>query len=94
MDKSQSSVRSAFDEMALCLRTRNQRYLDFLKESGDPADLRSKVLANIFDSAADGLIVLDENLTIVLANLAAAELRLAARRYDKERIAPRVQVLH
>ncbi len=60
--------------MSECLRTRNQRFLDLLKHSGDPADLRSKILAMILDSAADGLIVLDEKLTIVLANLAAARL--------------------
>lgn len=66
--------RAAFAEMAQCLRTRNQRYLDFLKESGDLADKRSKVLAKIFDCAADGIIVLDEDLTIVMANLSAANL--------------------
>ncbi|MGH9548038.1 MAG: PAS domain-containing sensor histidine kinase, partial [Terriglobales bacterium] len=71
---SKSSTRIAFVEMAQCLRTRNQRYLDFLKQSGDPADLRSKVLAMILDSAADGLVVLDDKLTIVLANLAAAQM--------------------
>lgn len=66
--------RAAFEEMAQCLRTRNQRYLDFLKESGDLADKRSKVLAKIFDCAADGIIVLDKDLTIVMANLSAANL--------------------
>jgi len=73
MDTPQSD-RVAFDEMAQCLRTRNQRYLDFLKESGDSADMRSKVLAKIIDCAGDGVIVMDEKLTIVLANLAAANI--------------------
>ncbi len=74
MDQSQPPSRIAFVELAHCLSERNQRFLDFLKESGDDADLRSKILARIIDTVADGLIVLDEKLTIVLANLAAAKL--------------------
>lgn len=74
MDKTEASVKQAFAEMSACLHERNERYLDFLKNSGDPADMRSKVLAHIVDSVADGLIVFDEQLTIRMANLAAAKL--------------------
>jgi len=62
------------DEMAKCLRTRNQRYLEFLEQSGDPSGIRTKLLSKILDSVADGLIVLDDKLSIVLANVAAARL--------------------
>ncbi len=58
--------------MAQCLRDRNERYLDHLKQSGDASDIRSSLLATILDSAADGMIVLDEQLRIVMANAAAA----------------------
>jgi PAS domain S-box-containing protein len=74
MDKTETPTSRGFSEMAQRLHNRNERYLEFLKQSGDPGDMRSKVLATIIDSVADGLIVLDDKLTIVMANLAAAEL--------------------
>lgn len=70
----QGKAQLVIDEMAQCLRSRNQRYLEFLEQSGDPAEIRSKVLAKILDSVADGLIVLDDKLSIVLANVAAARM--------------------
>lgn len=72
MDPTPSTIQKALEEMAQCLRDRNERYLDYLKDSGDSLDMRSKLLATILDCAADGMIVLDEQLTIVLANAAAA----------------------
>jgi two-component system sensor histidine kinase VicK len=74
MDKTETPTSRGFAEMAQHLHNRNERYLEFLKQSGDPGDMRSKVLATIIDSVADGLIVLDDKLTIVMANQAAAEL--------------------
>ncbi len=74
MDKTETPTSRDFAEMAQRLHNRNERYLQFLKRSGDPCEMRSRVLATIIDSVADGLIVLDDKLTIVMANQAAADL--------------------
>ena len=74
MSQKQPSGSSNFAELSVLVRNRNQRYLEHLKHSGDPSDARSKLLATILDCVADGLIVLDEKLTIVLSNLAAAQI--------------------
>ncbi len=74
MDKNHADVEWVITEMTNFLNTHNQRYLDHLKESGDLEDMRSRVLAKILDCAADGIIVLDDKLTIVLANLSAAKM--------------------
>ncbi len=74
MNKNHIDVDMVMSEMANFLNTHNQRYLDHLKESGDLHDMRSRVLAKILDSAADGIIVLDDKLTIVLANQSAADM--------------------
>ncbi len=50
---------------------RNQRYLEGLQRSGD---VGVRVLATILNTIADGVIVLDEDLTIVLSNYAAGKL--------------------
>ena len=74
MELTGSSKRIDIEEIAKSLHDRNQRYLDSLKQSGDPSDSNSRVLATILDTAADGLIVLDKNLKIVLANAWAAKI--------------------
>jgi PAS domain-containing protein len=58
-------------DISRALRESNQRYLDYLKASGDSLEFGSKVLATVMDSVADGVIVFDDNLTCVLANLSA-----------------------
>jgi PAS domain S-box-containing protein len=65
---------SEFAQFAQQVRAGNQRNMDRLKGAGDASDLRSRVLATILDAVADGLIVLDENLTGVLRNVAAARI--------------------
>ena len=74
MERTETSGQPALSEIARSLHTRNQRYLDMLKQSGDPSDATCRVLATILDCVADGLIVLDENLTIVMANTYAAKI--------------------
>lgn len=74
MERVQPSRRSDFEQIARSMQNRNLRYLDHLKQSGDPSDFRSRVLATILDCVADGLVVVDDKLTVALANVAAAKL--------------------
>jgi two-component system sensor histidine kinase VicK len=74
MSEQDSSPTKDSDGINRKLDDRNRRYLNQLQRSGDPGDMRSKVISAMFDYIADGLIVFDEKLTIVLANHAAAQL--------------------
>lgn len=54
----------------------NQTFLDSLEreQESDVSGASARTLAAVFDSIADGLIVFDENQTVVMANMAGAQL--------------------
>ncbi|MBY0548342.1 MAG: PAS domain-containing sensor histidine kinase [Candidatus Obscuribacterales bacterium] len=58
------------------LKAFNQTFIDSLEREQDSDDsgARARILAAVFDSIADGLIVFDENETVVMANMAGAQL--------------------
>lgn len=73
MDKSKRGPQNQ-EAIAKHLHDKNERYLEQLKRSGDPADAKAKMLATILDGVADGVVVLDDKLTILMANMAAANM--------------------
>lgn len=58
------------------LKAFNQTFIDGLEreQESDASGARARILAAVFDSIADGLIVFDENQTVVMANMAGAQL--------------------